>query len=150
MSVEGQANLGPGAASTTSPVKRGDHGPPMPRGTADTPVRVIEHLAAVGAHSRHVGDAYLRVYESAYGLSGRAIDSGGTGSSGSSTVEAAVTESQERARAQDAVVRATKEIREAEKRLGAALSTLERAIGGRVEELERIERQAHDQRRSRR
>jgi hypothetical protein len=121
----------------------------MPKGTAERPVAVLEILAVVRRRSDLIWSLYQHVHATAYDQAGRVLDGSRT-SSASSIVESAVTESAERARAQDAATRATNELREAEMRLAVAQSALERAMGGRrVIELERAERLARRQRKER-
>jgi hypothetical protein len=121
----------------------------MPKGTAERPAVILETLVIVRRRSDEIWTLYQHVHATGYDQSGRNLD-GSRNSSSTSTVEAAVTESAERARAQDAATRATNELREAEMRLAVAQSALERAMGGRrVIELERSERLARRQRKER-
>lgn len=124
--------------------ERWEKGPKFKAGTADGPESLVDTLAAIGRHGRHVLDLYPDVYESGWGLAGRVLE-GGSSSPGS-TVEQAVTESAARARAQDASIKTTNEVREAEKRLGSALSALQQASGGRVAWEERAQREARRRR----
>lgn len=148
MSVEGRLNSGPveepGQHRRKRPeeVERWGRGPKFAAGEAATPERIIGDLAAVERHSLAILTVYPDVLESAYGLSGRGLDSRG-GVSGSA-VETAVTDSPERARAQSAVVKVTNEVAEAEKRLGAAVRSLERAMGSRMSDRDRALRDARE------